>query len=165
MCDFNNLDDTAKEAYHKQLSESAEAFGGKNFFLQLLEAIRKTRPHPLMAKNSEFRFSRGAIKWNKVIFNDKLTLLMKERVHESERGNLLPDKTDKQYKKVLNLIRTLKPVTFDVIPKNLKDGDGFTLRAFDKIDESTTRLNPLFDAIFFCSIDTVKKILNYEAAK
>ena len=162
MCDFNNLDDTAKQAYHKQLTECAEAFGGKNFFLQLLEAVRKTKPHPLMAKNCEFRFSRGAVKWNKVIFNDKLSLLMKVRVNESEQGNLLPDKADKSYKNILNLLRTLKPITFEVKPKNLKDGDGFTLSPFDVIDENTTRLNPIFDALFFCAVDTVKKALNYE---
>ncbi len=161
MCDFNNLDDEAKTRYHQQLSETAKAFGGTNFLLQLLEAIRKSKPHPLIAKNSEFRFSRGSIHWNKVIFNDKLALLLKERLNEGERGNFLPDEADKQYKKILNLVRTLGPIKFNVVPKNLSDGDGFTLKAFDKIDEKTTRLNPLFDAIFFCSVDTIKKVLNY----
>ena len=162
MCDFNNLDDAAKQTYHEQLSECAKAFGGTNFFLQLLEAIRKTKPHPLMAKNSEFKFSRGTVTWNKVIFKDKITLLMKVRILENERGNLLPDQEDKSYKNVLNLVRTLKPITFKVTPKNMKDGDGFTFHPFDMIDENTTRLNPIFDALFFCSVDTVKKALNYE---
>jgi len=165
MCDFNNLDDAAKQAYHEQLTAAADALGGQNYFLQLLEAIRKTKPHPLVAKNSEFKFSRGAVYWDKVIFHDKITLLLKVRIKESERGNLLPEKNDSSYKKVLNLVRTLKPITFDVKPKNLKDGDGFRMQAFDIIDENTTRLNPLFDGIFFCSIDTVKKVLNYEAKK
>ncbi|RLA71311.1 MAG: hypothetical protein DRG24_05675 [Epsilonproteobacteria bacterium] len=163
MCDFNNLDDADKQKYHEQLTAAANAFGGQNYFLQLLEAIRKTKPHPLMAKNSEFKFSRGAIYWDKVIFNDKITLLMKVRTQESERGNLLPDSKENSYKKVLNLVRTLKPITFEVKPKNLKDGDGFTMHAFDVIDKNTTRLNPLFDGIFFCAIDTVKKVLNYES--
>ena len=65
MCDFNNMDDTAKADYHRQLTRCADAFGGTNFFLQLLEAIRKTKPHPLMAKHMEFRFSRGIVVWNK----------------------------------------------------------------------------------------------------
>ena len=162
MCDFNNLDDAQKAQYHKQLLEYAENFGGKNFFLQLLEAIRKTKPHPLIAKNSEFRFSRGTIKWGKVIFKDKLTLLLDIRVNESKNGTLLPDKEDKQYKKVMNLLRTLGPIEFDVIPKHLKDGDGFVMKPFEIIDEDTTKLNPIFDAIFFCSVDTIKKVLNYE---
>jgi hypothetical protein len=162
MCDFNNLDDAAKAAFHDQLTKCAEAFGGMNFFLQLLEAIRKVNPHPLMARNSAFHFSRGSIKWNKVIFKDKLSLLMKVRVDEEKNGNLLPKKDDKAYKNVLNLVRTLNPIVFEVQPKNLKDGEGFTLHAFDIIDDNTTRLNPVFDALFFCSVDTVKKVLNYE---
>lgn len=162
MCDFNNLDDASKEAYHKQLSECARAFGGTNFFLQLLEAIRKAKPHPLMAKHSEFTFSHGTIKWNKVIFKDKLSLLMKVRVNESKNGNLLPAKEDPSYKNVMNLLRTLHPVEFKVVPKNRDDGEGFTVHPFDEVNTYTTRLNPLFDALFFCSIDTIKKLLNYE---
>ena len=161
MCDFNNLTESEKEKYHKMLSECAEAFGGTNFFLQLLEGIRKTKPHPLTAKHSEFKFSRGNIRWEKVIFKDKLTLLLKIRVDESKNGNLLPSKDDKSYKNVMNLIRTLSPIEFTVTPKNLNDGEGFTFKPFDKIDDETTRLNPIFDAMFFCSVDTIKKVLAY----
>lgn len=162
MCDFNNLSDSQKEIYHKMLLECAETFGGINFFLQLLEAIRKNKPHPLILKHSEFKFSRGTLRWTKVIFKDKLTLLLKARVNESKNGNFLPDKDDKSYKNIMNLVRTLSPVEFEVKPKNLKDGDGFRFKAFDKIDENTTRLNPVFDALFFCCVDTVKKILTYK---
>ena len=161
MCDFNALDDAAKKAYHEQLTACADAFGGTNFFLQLLEAIRKTKPHPLMAKNCEFRFSRGNITWNKVIFKDKITLFMQTRTGESERGNFLPDADDKSYKKVMNLVRTLAPIRFDVKPKNMKDGEGFQVEPFDRIDETTTRISPLFDILFFCSVDTAKKVLAY----
>jgi hypothetical protein len=163
MCDFNNLDDAQKAMYHQLLLQHADLFGGKNFFLQLLEAIRKTKPHPLTAKNREFRFSRGTIKWSKVIFQDKLTLLLAIRPDESKNGTLLPSQEDKSYKKVLNLLRTLGPIEFDVTPKHLKDGQGFIIKPFDIIDENTTKLNPVFDAIFFCSVETIKKVLNYEA--
>ena len=161
MCDFNNLDDAAKTAYHKQLTKCADSFGGTNFFLQLLEAIRKSSPHPLTAKHSEFRFSRGIVKWEKVIFKDKFTLLAAIRVTENEDGNLIPDKDDKSFKKVMNLLRTLQPIEFEVLPKNQKDGDGFTCRAFDIVDKDITKINPVFDALFFCSVDTVKKVLSY----
>ena len=163
MCDFNNLTDEEKEKYNKLIMEKAEAFGGTNFFLQLLEAIRKHKPHPLTAKHSEFKFSRGNVRWEKVIFKDKLSLLLKTRIKESENGNFLPSKDDKSYKHVINLVRTLAPVEFTVIPKNEKDGEGFTFKAFDKIDENTTRLNPVFDALFFCSVDTIKKIISYKS--
>ena len=161
MCDFNNLDDAAKSAYHKQLTKCADAFGGTNFFLQLLEAIRKTKPHPLTAKHSEFRFSRGIVKWEKVIFKDKFTLLTAIRVTENEDGNLLPAEDDKSYKKVMNLLRTLQPIVFEVFPKNQKDGEGFSFHAFDIVDKEITRINPVFDALFFCSVDTIKKVLSY----
>ena len=163
MCDFNNLTDDEKEKYHALLLEAADAFGGTNFFLQLLEGIRKHKPHPLTAKHSEFKFSRGNVRWEKVIFKDKLNLLLKTRVNESENGNFLPAKDDKSYKNVMNLVRTFAPVEFTVTPKNMNDGEGFSFKAFDKIDEETTRLNPLFDALFFCSVDTIKKVLAYHA--
>ena len=163
MCDFNALNDSEKQHHHDRLLVAADAFGGKNFFLQLLEAVRKTKPHPLTAKQHSIVFSRGTVVWDKVIFKDKIALLMKVRLLEGERANLLPSSDDPNYKKVYNLVRTLNPITFTVKPKHLKDGEGFTVHPFDKIDEHTTRLNPLFDAIFFCAIDTVKKILNYES--
>lgn len=163
MCDFNNLDDGAKQAYHEQLTECADSFGGMNVFLQLIEALRECKTDPLIAKECEFRFDLGTIKWQKVIFKDKLTLLVKERVKESKRGNFLPEKDAKSYKNVLNLVRTLKPIKFRVQRKNKQDGAGFTINAFDMIDDDTTRINPIFDALFFCSIDTVKKVLNYKA--
>jgi len=161
MCDFNNLDSAAKTAYHNQLLKHAEAFGGVNYFLQLLEAIRKTKPHPLTAKHCEFRFSRGLVKWEKVIFKDKLTLLTAIRVNENKDGNLIPDAEDKSFKKVMNLLRTMQPIEFSVMPKNNKDGEGFTFHAFDIVDKETTKINPIFDAVFFCSVDTIKKVLTY----
>lgn len=162
MCDFNSLDDATKLSFHRELLRAADAFGGQNFFLQLLEAIRKTKPHPLSAKSCEFKFSRGKISWNKVIFNDKINLLLKVRLDESETGNLLPNEEDKSYKKVMNLLRTLGPIEFNFYPKNRSDGEGFTLSAFERVDATTTRLNPLFDAVFFCAVESVKKALTYE---
>jgi hypothetical protein len=161
MCDFNQLSEDEKAIYHEKLLACANNFGGKNFFLHLLEAIRETKPHPLTAGNMSFDIELGSVTWNKVIFNDKLQLLIKARKNESKQDNLLPNKDEKNYKKILNVVRTLKPIVFHVTPANPEEGKGFFFQAFDMIDETTTKLNPLFDAIFFCSIDTVKKFLNY----
>lgn len=163
MCDFNTLNDEDKLLHHKKLLECANNFGGLNFFLQLLEAIRETKPHPIISGNSKFDIELGTISWNKVIFNDKLQLLLKARVNESKQDNLLPPKEAKNYKKILNVVRTLKPIVFQVKPANKEDGKGFFFQPFDIIDENTTKLNPVFDALFFCSIDTVKKVLTYKA--
>jgi len=162
MCDFSSLENEQKEQYHRELVKCAESFGGKNYFLQLLEEIRETKPHPLVSAQKEFSIEVGSIRWNKVIFNDKLLLLQKARTNEKKQNNLLPDVGAKGHKKVLNLLRTLKPIVFIVKPLNRKDGDGFMLQPFVVIDEHTTKINPLFDALFFCSIDVIKKILSYE---
>ena len=162
MCDFDNLNDNGKQMAHDQLMICVNAFGGTNFFLQLLEGIRKTKPHPLMAKSSGFRFLLGTIKWEKVIFQDKLDLLMKVRKQESKNGNIFPEKEDKEFKKVLNMVRTLAPIEFTVKPKEEAEGEGFTVKAFDVINEEITRINPIFDALFFCSIETTKKVINYQ---
>jgi flagellar biosynthesis/type III secretory pathway chaperone len=155
------LNDEDKKIQHEKILQYAENFGGKNFFLNLLETIRETKPHPLIAGNSEFNMELGSIKWNKVIFNDKLQLLQKARINETKQNNFLPLKDEKNYKKVLNLVRTLKPIVFHVRPANKEDGSGFFFQAFDIIDEDTTKLNPIFDALFFCSVDNVKRALNY----
>lgn len=162
MCDFNSLNEEEKKLHHEKLLQCANNFGGKNFFLNLLEAIRETKPHPLIAANSEFVTESGNIKWNKVIFNDKLQLLLKARVNEGKQDNLLPEKEAKHYKKILNLVRSLKPIVFHVKPADPEDGPGFYFQTFDVINAEKTKLDPLFDAVFFCSVDAVKKALNYE---
>ncbi len=159
MCNFDNLSDQEKIIHHQKLLKCAEDFGGKGFFLHLLEAIRENRPHPIVSGTMEFHIDLGSITWNKVIFNDKLQLLLKARVNESKQDNFLPEKNEKNYKKILNVVRTLKPIVFHIKP--IDGGVGFFFQPFDTIDETTTKLNPIFDAIFFCSIDTVKKALNY----
>ena len=165
MVDYNSLDKAAKHNFKKQLSECAQAFGGKNYFLQLLEAIRDTRPHPLMAKDSKFSFSQGTIKWKKVIFKDKVHLLMKILKDNQNTGNLMPKKKEKGYKTVLNLLRTLGPMEFEIRPKNSKDGEGFILHPFDRIDNKTTQLNYIFDAVFFMPMYVVKKALTGSGKK
>ena len=59
------------------------------------------------------------------------------------------------------MVRTLRPIVFNIKPANDEDGSLLIFQPFDVIDETTTKLNPIFDAIFFCSLETVKKALNY----
>ena len=162
MCDFNNLTDEEKLHYHTLLTTAANNYGGINFFLQLIEAIRDSSPHPLTSRHQDSLFELGNIRWGKTIFNDKIILIEKLRREKNEKGNLLKDKEGKEYKKTINLIKTLSPITFSVRPSLRDDGEGFDFKAFDNINEETTTLNPIFEALFFCSVDTVKKILNYK---
>ena len=162
MCDFNNLTDEEKLHYHQLLTTYSNNFGGLNFFLQLIEALRKSSPHALCSKHQDFLTGVGTIRWGKTIFNDKIQLIEKMRKVKNENGSFLPNEETKEYKKTLNLVRTLSPITFSVRPALREDGEGFDFQAFNKIDEKTTKLNPMFEALFFCSIETVKKILTYK---
>jgi len=160
MLSYNSLDDLTKQNLKKEINDCALALGGKNHFLHLLEEIRKERHHPLMAKSSSFRFSYGTVKWEKVIFKDKVHLLIKMIKDRENNGNLMPKKGDRKYKTVLNLLRTLGPMKFEIRPKNNKDGDGFNLHPFDIIDENTSHLNFMFDIVFFLPIHIVKQVFN-----
>jgi hypothetical protein len=161
MCNFPILSEDEKASLHTQLLQCAESFGGKNHFLHLLESIRETKPHPLMASSQYFKMEFGTVRWDKVIFSDKLQLLIQARTKEGEQDNFLPSPNVKGYKKILNVVRTLAPITFKIKPREHRDGEGFTCRPFVVIDEHTTKLDPIFDILFFCSIDTAKKLLAY----
>ena len=160
MISYNSLDDLTKQNLKKEINDCALALGGKNHFLHLLEEIRKERHHPLMAKNSSFRFSYGTVKWEKVIFKDKVHLLIKMTKDRENNGNLMSKKGGRKYKTVMNLLRTLGPMKFEIRPKNNKDGDGFNLHPFDIIDENTSHLNFMFDVVFFLPIHIVKQVFN-----
>ena len=160
MTDYNSLNDATKERLRKQINDCAQSLGGKNYFLQLLEAIRAEHHHPLMAKDLSFRFNHGIIKWKKVIFKDKVQLLIKLLKNNEINGNLMPKKGDKNYKTIMNLLRTLGPMQFKIKPKNSNDGDGYILHPFDIIDENTSQINFMFEVVFFLPLYIVKKTFN-----
>ena len=162
MCDFNNLTEDEKLHYHEILLTSANNYGGKNFFLQLVETLREKQPHPLISAHQDFLFEYGNVRWGKTIFNDKVELIKATRTERAKEKSFLPKADEKKYKKILNLIRTLDPITFSARPNFRDDGEGFDFKAFEKIDEENIRLNPIFEALFFCPVDVVKKLLNYK---
>ena len=158
MIDYNSLDDVTKEDLRKQINDCDQSLGGKNYFLQLLEAVRAEHHHHLMAKDLSFRFKHGIVKWKKVIFKDKVQLLTKLLKNSEINGNLMPKKGDKNYKTIMNLLRTLGPMKFKIKPKNRNDGDGYILHPIDIIDENTSQINFMFEVIFFLPLYIVKKI-------
>ena len=158
MIDYKLLDNSAKQDLKKKINECATLMGGKNRFFHLLEHIRKESPHPLTSKNSSFRYEYGTVKWGKVIYKDKVVLLKTIAKNLENSKNLVPKKGDKKYKPTMNFLRTVGPVVFEFRPKNKKDGDGFSLKAFDFINEETSHLNNMFDVVFFLPIIIVKKI-------
>jgi len=160
MISYNSLDDLTKQNLKKEINDCALALGGKNHFLHLIEEIRKESPHPLISKKLSFHFSYGTVKWGKVIFKDKVDLLINMTKYRENNENLMPKKGDRKYKTVMNFLRTLGPMIFEIRPKNNKNGDGFNLHPFDIIDENTSHLNFMFDVVFFLPIHIVKQVFN-----
>ena len=159
MTNYNSLDDVTREQLRQQINECAQSLGGKNYFLQLLEAIRAEDHHPLVAKDLSFRFNHGIVKWKKVIFKDKVHLLIKLLKNSETNGNLMPKKGDKNYKTIMNLLRTLGPMKFKIQPKNSNDGGCYILHPIDIIDENNSQINFMFEVVFFLPLYIVKKIL------
>ena len=160
MIKYDSLDDDKKQDLKNQIIKYATSLGGKNHFLNLIEAVRLARPHPLMAKGASFRFDKGIIKWKKVIFKEKVDLLITLIRINDRNNNLMPKDGDRNYKAVINLLRTIGPMEFEVRPKNSKDGDGFILRPIEIIDNNTCRINIMFEVLFFLPIQLVKKIFS-----
>jgi len=161
MCNFNQLDDNEKSRLHQTISDAAKKIGGANFFLSLEEALRTKGQHPLINKDMKAASNNTIIKWNKVIFKDKVELI-KEIIETSRadgESNILAKAEGKKRKNIINMIRTLSPLEFEVVPQNPNDGEGFRFKAFEKIEDETALFDPLFLALFFCSIEFSKKAL------
>lgn len=167
MCNFNNLPEKTKEELHLFMQQAAQKIGGTNYLLSLIESIRRTKPHPLMQKNSQIASNNTIIKWNKVIFKDKVDLIQElltaHKENEEKDFNLLNTQSPKPKKNIINMARTLSPLEFIVSPQNPKDGEGFSFKAFSHITDDSIIFDPLFIAIFFCSAEFSKKAIKYSS--
>lgn len=166
MCNFNKQTEETKMLIHLFMKKSAETIGGANFLLALIEAIKSKKPNSLILGACQVASENTIIKWNKVIFKDKVTLL-EEILHahksaEEPNFNILAGLKDKKKKNVVNMVKTLAPIEFVVTPQNHKDGGGFSFKVFDTIEDNNVKINPIFVAMFFCSHEFTKKALKYE---
>lgn len=150
---------TTEQPLGELLRECADAVGGKNFFLTLAETIRTTREGIILAEKKQINYSSGVMTWNKTLHADNWRLLIESAKVRTKDGNILLSPEDKRHKSILNMIRTLKPLTFTVTPTNSADGEGFSFNALEVIDEKTTRVSPLFKALFVMPIDVLRKTI------
>jgi hypothetical protein len=150
---------TSEQPLDQLLRECAEAVGGKNFFLTLAETIRTTREGIIVGEKKQINYTNGIMTWNKTLHADNWRLLVESAKVRTKDGNILLPIEDKRHKNILNMIRTLKPLTFTVIPNNASDGEGFSFNALEVIDDKTTRVSPLFKAMFVMPIDVLKKTM------
>jgi len=166
MCNFNNQNEDTKALIHLFMLKAAENVGGTNFLLELLEAMKSKKPNALSEKNSQVASNHTIIKWNKVVFKDKVDLIQsildEHKSSENPDFNIMNAKNEKRKKNILNMVRALTPVEFLVTPQNPNDGSGFNFKVFDKLENDNVTFNPIFIAMFFCSIEFTKKAIKYE---
>jgi len=166
MCNFNKQSEDTKALIHLFMQKAAQNVGGTNFLLALIEAMKTKRPNPLMYKEKQISSNNTIIKWNKVVFKDKVDILEDILVgHKSSEDpdfNILNNENAKKKKAILNMVKTLAPIEFIVTPQNPNDGGGFNFKAFETVEEDNVKINPIFVAMFFCSTEFMKKALKYE---
>jgi len=166
MCNFNKQNEETKALIHLFMKKAAENVGGANFLLALIEAMKTKKPHPLMFSGKQISSNNTIIKWNKVVFKDKVTvlenILHSHRSSENPDFNILAEENQKKKKNIINMVRTLAPLEFVVTPQNPNDGGGFDFKVFEKIEDDYVKINPIFVAMFFCSTEFTKKALKYE---
>jgi len=166
MCNFNKQNEETKALIHLFMKKAAENVGGANFLLALMEAMKTKKPHPLMFSGKQISSNNTIIKWNKVVFKDKVTVLESilhtHRSSENPDFNILAEENQKKRKAIVNMVRTLAPLEFVVTPQNPNDGSGFDFKVFEKIEDDYVKINPIFVAMFFCSTEFTKKALKYE---
>lgn len=150
---------TSEQPLGELLRTCADSVGGKNFFLTLAETIRTTREGIIVGEKKQINYTNGIMTWNKTLHADNWRLLVESAKVRTKDGNILLPSDDKRHKNILNMIRTLKPLSFTVTPTNTADGEGFTFSALEVIDEKTTRISPLFKALFVMPIDLLRKAM------
>jgi len=160
---FNDLDQTTKQELHLELTSHMNSVGGMNLFLQMLEDIRTEKPHPLLGKTATWHYKNGKITWGKSIFKETLVSLFDAMRKEEKDGDMINGLKPKDYKATMNMMRALRPVSLEVIPKNLEDANGFSVNILDASEEKKTKVTLMFKTIVFYNIDFAKEILNYKA--
>jgi len=167
MCNFNKQTSDTKALIHLFMVKAAENIGGVNPLLALIEAMKSKKPHPLAEKNSQVASNNTIIKWNKVVFKDKVDLIQsildEHKSSEDPDFNILNTENQKRKKNILNMVRTLAPIEFVVTPQNPNDGAGFNFKVFETLEDENVTFNPIFMAMFFCSVEFTKKAIKYQA--
>ena len=165
MCNFNKQNEETKMLIHLFMVKAAQNIGGVNYLLALIEAMKTKKPNALIYNEKQVSSNNTIIKWNKVVFKDKLMVLDEIlSVHRSSVNpdfNILVDKSDKKKKAIINMARTLAPIEFIVTPQNPNDGEGFSFKVFQTMEDDKIEMNPIFITMFFCSTEYIKKALKY----
>ena len=154
---FNNLSHEEKLKIREIVSNCMDIIGGRNYFLGMIEDIKESKQHPLTNKTGKYHFKNGTITWEKQIFKEKISAL-KNMLIVHEDDNILTVSNEKLNKDIKNSVKTLGKLEFTI---QIKDGNKFKFKPFNTIDHNNVELDPLFQIIFFDSLNNTKKILQY----
>ncbi|HIP20699.1 MAG TPA: hypothetical protein EYG70_06210, partial [Sulfurimonas sp.] len=118
MCNFNKQTQETKALIHLFMTKAAENVGGTNFLLELIEAMKSKKPYALSEKNTQVASNHTIIKWNKLVFKDKVDLIRSildnHSSSEEPDFNILNEPNAKKRKNILNMVRALTPLEFIV---------------------------------------------------
>ena len=102
--------------------------------------------------------------WNKVIYPETFDLLLTAIITEEREGDMLKGLKERDQKRVVNMLKTLNPVELTIKPKNIKDGEGFSISIVDTSDAQKTKISLLFKILFFHNITFAKQALTFQAS-
>ena len=160
--DFNKLEISVKEELHEEIIGFANALGGQNFFLKMIEEIRDIKPNPLLNKTGTFHTSKAKVTLSKSMFKDTFNTLFEAIRKEEKSGDMLMGLAPKDYKTTMNMMRTLRSV--NIIVESKEEGhESFEFSILDTSVEKKTKVTFIFKAIFFYHLDEAKKALSYKA--
>lgn len=159
---FNDLELEAKKELNILINEHAKSIGGINFFLQMIEDVRKEKPNALLNKTAIYHYTKGKITWGKSIYKDTLTQLFNAMRKEEKDGDILNGLNPKAYKETMNMMRALKPVTISIFSEDKEASSGFTLDILDSSEVKKTKVGLMFKIIFFYNVEFAKDALNFK---
>lgn len=160
---FNHLDSQTKKELHEEVLENANSLGGMNFFLQLIEDIKKAKGHPLLNKSNAFHYGKGKVSWNKDIYKDTLVLLH-DTIKKSEKDENYFDELKPKHQKITtNMMKALKPIYIQVAPKDSNEGEGFELNIIDASNPDDIKISMMYRIIFFYNTDFAKDVMTYKS--
>jgi len=155
---FNNLSHEEKLETQKLVLECMETIGGRNHFLKMIEDIKELSQHPLLNKTGKLHYTNGTISWGKQIFKEKVFAL-KEMFIQHQEDNILTIKTPKLQKEIQNCLKTMGKLEFII---RSDEGNECKFSPFNTINDKNVEATPLFQIIFFDSLNNTKRILDYK---
>ena len=155
---FNNLSHEEKLETQKIVLKCMEVVGGRNHFLGMIESIKESAQHPLLNKTGKLHYSNGTISWGKQIFKEKVFAL-KDMFIKHQDDNILTINNEKLSKEIRNCLKTMGKLEFVITSK---DDAEFKFLPFKTISETNVETTPLFQIIFFDSLNNTKRIIDYK---